>query len=131
MDEKNKILLMEDDSIIRLSVSQQLRDMQYAVDEAKNGETAIELYRKAMKESKPIDIVIMDLTIVGGMGGMETIEKLIEIDPNVNAIIASGYSDDTFMDDFKKYGFKGAVYKPYEVDELDELLQKVMERKNE
>jgi DNA-binding NarL/FixJ family response regulator len=68
----------------------------------------------------------MDLTIPGGMGGKETIERLLEIDPEVRAIVASGYANDPIMAEFNKYGFSGVLAKPYEIDELDEALQKVM-----
>ncbi len=68
----------------------------------------------------------MDLTIPGGMGGKEAIEKLLEIDPEVRAIVASGYADDPIMAESNKYGFSGVLVKPYEIHELDEALQKVI-----
>ena len=121
-----KILFMEDDGIIRLSVTRQLRNLKYEIEEARDGAEAIELYNKAVRTGKPFSAVILDLTIVDGIGGEETIRKLLEINPDVAAIVASGYSNDPVMSDFTKHGFKGVVEKPYEIYELDEILQKVI-----
>ena len=124
-----RILFMEDDGIIRLSVARQLRGLKYEVEYTKDGNETIKLYKKAMESDKPFDAVIMDLTIPGGMGGAETIKKLLEIDPDVAAIVASGYSDDPIMTNASEYGFKGVVEKPYEIYELEEVLQKVIMEK--
>ena len=75
-----------------------------------------------MELNQPFDAVIMDLTIPGGMGGKEAIKRLLEIDPEVKAIVSSGYSNDPIMADFKKYGFCGVVAKPYTLEELGEAL---------
>ena len=125
-----KILFMEDDGIIRLSVTSQLKGLKYEVEDAKDGNETIKLYKKAMESDKPFDAVIMDLTIPGGMGGKEAIKELLKIDPDVNAIVASGYSDDQVLTKFGEYGFKGVVEKPYEIYELNEVLQKVMMEKS-
>jgi DNA-binding NarL/FixJ family response regulator len=68
----------------------------------------------------------MDLTIPGGMGGKEAIKRLIEIDPNVKAIVLSGYSNDHLMSEFRNYGFIGVVLKPYQIAELSEQVSKVL-----
>ena len=81
-----------------------------------------DLYTKAKEADDPYDVVIMDLTIRGGMGGKETIKRLLEINPNVKAIVSSGYSNDPVMAKFKEYGFLGVVQKPYIIkDMLDEV----------
>ena len=121
-----RILLMDDELIIAKSVSQQLRKLKYKVEIVKDGTEAIEMYKEAMESDKPFDAVIMDLTIPGGMGGKETIKELLEIDPDVKAIVASGYSNDPLMTNFSEYGFKGVVEKPFEIYELEEVLQKVI-----
>jgi DNA-binding NarL/FixJ family response regulator len=86
----------------------------------------IRLYKSASETGKPFDAVIMDLTVPGGMGGKETIKKLLEIDPEVRTIVSSGYANDPIMVNYQKYGFKGALVKPHEIHELDETLQKVI-----
>jgi len=79
-----------------------------------------------MESGKPFDAIIMDLTIPGGMGGKEAIVKLLTLDPEVRAIVASGYADDLIMAESNKYGFCGVLVKPYEIYELDEILQRVI-----
>lgn len=122
---------MDDDAIISMSVTRQLKDLEYKVELARNGTGAIELYKKASGTDKPFDAVILDLTIPGGMGGMETIRKLLSIDPDVKAIVASGYSNDPVMSNFKEYGFKDAIAKPYEIYELEEALRGMILEKSE
>jgi DNA-binding NarL/FixJ family response regulator len=79
-----------------------------------------------MNSGQPFDVVIMDLTIPGGVGGKEAIKELLAMDPEVRAIVSSGYSNDPIMADFKRYGFKGVVAKPYEIRELVEVLNRVI-----
>jgi|GEM_PF-3343684 len=121
-----RIILMDDDESIRDSVGELIRFLGYEVTPAKDGTEAIELYRRASETEQPFDALIMDLTIPGGMGGKEAIKKLIEIDPRVRAIVSSGYSNDPVMADFRKYGFRGVVGKPYNVEELSSTLQKII-----
>ncbi len=121
---------MEDNLLISMSVAEQLRNLKYEVQTTQNGTKAIELYKSAMKSGKPFDAVVMDLTIPDDMGGKEAIGKLLKIDPKVKAIIASGYSNDPAMANFRKYGFRGVVAKPYEAYELDEILQEVIAEDN-
>ena len=123
---KGKVLLMDDEATIRLFNSQHLIYLKYEVETAEDGVEAIGLYKKAMESGKPFDAIIMDLTIPGGMGGKEAIVKLFEIDPEVRAIVASGYADDQIMAESNKYGFCGVLVKPYEIYELDEILQRVI-----
>jgi PAS domain S-box-containing protein len=120
-----RILVMDDEEMIRDISETMLRHMGYQVEVCVDGEEAIELYRKAMKEEQPYDAVIMDLTIPGGMGGKEAIEKIMAIDPTVKAIVSSGYANDPIMASFRRYGFIGVVPKPYSMDELSAVLQEV------
>jgi DNA-binding NarL/FixJ family response regulator len=94
---------------------------------AKDGEEAIEIYRQLMATGKAVDLVIMDLTVPGGMGGKESIEKLLEIDPQVKVIVASGYSNDPVMANYSDYGFKGVISKPFLINELSEVINEVLE----
>src|SRR5579885_1134583 len=124
---KGKVLIMDDEAIIRIAVGRALMRMGYDVEYATDGEEAIELYTKAREENRAFDLVIMDLTVPGGMGGREAIKRLRDIDPDVRAVVSSGYSDDPVMGEFKKYGFRGVVAKPYDIGELIEILNKVVD----
>jgi CheY-like chemotaxis protein len=100
--------------------------MGYEVYLAKDGTEAVHLYENALESSAPFDAVIMDLTVPGGVGGREAVQKLREIDPQVRTIVSSGYSNDPVMANYRKYGFDGVVAKPYNADELSEALQKLL-----
>lgn len=82
---KGRILLMDDDDIVRLAIGKHLKHRNYDVEKAKDGTEAITIYKKALESHKPFDAVVMDLTIPGGLGGKEAIKKLLEIDPKVKA----------------------------------------------
>jgi DNA-binding NarL/FixJ family response regulator len=84
------------------------------------------MYRQALKTDKPFDVVIMDLTIPGGMGGKEALEKLLQLDPGVKAIVSSGYSNDPIMSRYKQHGFRGVVTKPYSVRTLSETVLNII-----
>jgi CheY-like chemotaxis protein len=120
-----KILIMDDEKMIREVAGEMLAYFGYEVQFAKDGAEALEKYAHAMKSGISFDAVIMDLTVPGGMGGIETIKKLIEIDPDVKAIVSSGYSNDPVMSDFRDYSFAGIVMKPYQVAELNEQVRNV------
>ncbi|OGF99283.1 MAG: response regulator receiver protein, partial [Candidatus Glassbacteria bacterium GWA2_58_10] len=93
---------------------------------AEEGGMAVEMYRNAGNSGRPFDVVILDLTIKGGMGGREALEKMIEINPGVKAIVSSGYSNDPVLSDFKKFGFRGMVAKPYRMEDLKQILSRVI-----
>jgi PAS domain S-box-containing protein len=122
------VLLMDDEEFIREIANELLSHLGYEVDLAVDGKEAIDLYRKSMESGKPYDVVIMDLTIPGGMGGMETIVELKKIDPDVKAIVSSGYANDPILADYKKYGFMGMVPKPYKIEELSKALYASIDR---
>ncbi|HOD16819.1 MAG TPA: ATP-binding protein [Spirochaetota bacterium] len=117
------ILLMDDEQMI-LDVGERiLTRMGHRVQRARNGEEAIELYRNASASGDGFDLVIMDLTIPGGKGGSETIGDLKVIDPDVRAIVSSGYSNNPVMANFREYGFCGVIVKPYRYDDLKHALE--------
>lgn len=120
---KGKILLMDDETDVRKTTGGLLKYIGYEVEFAGDGAEAIELYKKAKASGRPFEAVILDLTIPGGMGGKEAIKKLIEIDPEVRAIVSSGYSNDPIMADFREYGFSSVVSKPYKIEELSQALR--------
>ena len=92
-----------------------------------DGKEAIKLYKKALKASEPFDVVVLDLTIRGGMGGREVIKKLLEIDPDVKAIVSSGYSNDPVMAFYREYGFSAVFNKASDSpDEMCRILHEVI-----
>jgi PAS domain S-box-containing protein len=117
---KAKILVMDDDEMIRDLLRQMLLRMGYTVEVARDGNEAIELYRRA------IDSGILDLTVPGGMGGKETIDRLRQMDATVKAIVSSGYSNDPIMSDYQKYGFNGVVAKPFNFQALGKTIAELL-----
>ena len=93
---------------------------------AKDGVEAIELFCRARDGGAPFDVVILDLTIPGGMGGKEAIQKLREIDPSVKAVVSSGYSSDSVVADFRRFDFDGALPRPCQMTDLAEILREMM-----
>jgi PAS domain S-box-containing protein len=124
-----KILLMDDEEVIRDVAGRMLKRLGYKVEFASNGAEVITKYKKAYESGDGFDAVIMDLTIPGGMGGRDAITELLSIDPNVKAIVSSGYFNDPVMANFKDYGFSGVVPKPYNTEELEKELKRVFESK--
>ncbi|MFC1920157.1 PAS domain S-box protein [Chloroflexota bacterium] len=123
---KGIILVMDDEVIIRETLGKMLPLSGYEVEFSVDGAEAIERYVHARDSGKPFDAVIMDLTIPGGMGGVEAIGRLLEIDPDARVIVSSGYSTDMTMADYEKYGFSGIIAKPYSVNELRNVLKEVL-----
>jgi PAS domain S-box-containing protein len=123
---EGRILVMDDEAMIRKLAGELLSYLGYEVDFALDGAEAIKRYKEAMGSKKPFDAVILDLTVKGGMGGKETIQKLAKIDPHVIAIVSSGYCNDPGITDFDRYGFSGVVTKPYTMSELGEKLNQVV-----
>jgi len=121
-----KILFMDDDEQLKKMVDVLLKRFGYEVEFASDGAEAIEMYKKAEQSKEPFDVVILDLTVPGGMGGKECIKKLMDIDPDIKAIVSSGYSTDPIIADFRKYGFCGMIAKPYRIQDLGEELHKII-----
>ncbi len=118
-----KILIMDDEEIVRDVAEQMLDYLGYTTRSVPDGEQALELYQKALKDGRPFDAVLMDLTIPGGMGGKKTMTRLLEIDPQAQGIASSGYANDPIMANYTDYGFSAVVPKPYKLDELRARLQ--------
>jgi two-component system cell cycle sensor histidine kinase/response regulator CckA len=128
---QGRILVMDDQASLRKMVGRMLGNLGYESEFAKNGAEAIEMYKKAKKSERPYDAVILDLTIPGGMGGKDAVKKLLEIDPEVKAIVSSGYSDDPVLANFQEYGFKGMMPKPFESLSLGKVLHEVLKGEKE
>ena len=122
---RGRVLLMDDDERVRRITGAMLQQLGYDVEFARNGEEAIERYQKKKESGKRFDAVILDLTVQGGIGGEKALRELHEIDPEVKAVISSGYSDDPIIKNFRAYGFLDAIAKPYTIEKLMALLEKL------
>ncbi|RMF68534.1 MAG: response regulator [Calditrichaeota bacterium] len=120
-----RILIMDDEPMLRKLSAEFLSKLGYDVTTAASGEEAVELYRMAGAKNQPFDAVIMDLRVPGGMGGKEAIEKLKALDPHIKAIISSASSEDPVLTNYKRYGFSAAVNKPFNLHDLQQALQSV------
>jgi PAS domain S-box-containing protein len=125
---RGKILLMDDEELIRDIAGDMIKALDHEVELAENGEEALGKYKAAMESGNPFDVVILDLTIRGGMGGRETIERLLEVNPRIKAIVSSGYSDDTLVSDYRNYGFSACLTKPYKLQELSDGLNNLLSK---
>jgi PAS domain S-box-containing protein len=123
---KGRLLFMDDDRGVRDVMVEMLMHLGYHVRFAGDGLEAIEQYQEAASAGLPFDVVIADLTVPDGMGGKELIKELKSIDPTVRAVISSGYSNDSVFRDFEEHGFQGCVVKPYKIEELCSVLDRVM-----
>jgi len=123
---EGRILIMDDEDSIRLATGEWLTIKGYEVAEARDGAEALRLHQEAAAAGRPFDVVILDLTVRAGMGGAETMAKLLERDPEVKCIVASGYSNDAAMADFARYGFSAAVAKPFRLADLTAVVKRLM-----
>ncbi len=121
-----RILVMDDEEVICEIAAEMLGAIGYEVETADDGKSALKKYRQSMAAGTPFDLVIMDLTIRGGMGGLEAIRALLAIDPHAKAIVSSGYAQDPVMANYDAYGFRGIVAKPYALDQLQRALDRVL-----
>ncbi|ETR68763.1 MAG: multi-sensor hybrid histidine kinase [Candidatus Magnetoglobus multicellularis str. Araruama] len=119
---QGKILIMDDDPAILKMAGRMFSRMGYQTEFATDGKQAIEMYESAMESATPFAFVILDLTVPGGMGGALTIPELLKIDPNIKAIVSSGYSNDPIMSHYEDYGFMGVIPKPYTKSQISEVL---------
>ena len=124
-----RILVMDDDEAVRELAAEMLNFMGYEVCTASDGNEAVSLYEECMNGGRPFDAVIMDLTIPGGMGGAQAIGILRRLDPEIRAIVSSGYANGPIMGDYKQYGFSGVLRKPYSAEKMNEVLCQVINEK--
>ena len=126
---RGRILVMDDEQEILMLAGEMLKAMGYDVETARDGAEALERYAIAQSSGNSFTAVIMDLTIPEGMGGKEAIRRLKVLDPQVKAIVSSGYSYDPVMANFQEYGFSGVIPKPYVMEELGRVLEEVVGKK--
>ena len=124
--ERGKIMIMDDDTMVRDIAKAMLTRLGCEVELAAEGEEAIAIYKKNLSAGTPADLIIMDLTIPGGMGGEDAVKQILAINPGAKILVSSGYSNDPIMANYKDYGFCGAIVKPYQMQELNKILQKVL-----
>jgi len=119
-----RLLLLEDEQIVADATVRMLRRLGFEdVEHALEGADALERFQRARREGAPFCLVILDLVIRGGMGGKETMRRLLEIDPDLTAIVCSGYSDDPVMSNHREYGFRCALPKPFRMQDLARAIQ--------
>ncbi|WP_169309159.1 ATP-binding protein [Desulforhopalus sp. IMCC35007] len=121
------ILVMDDEEMIRDIAASMLTHLGYEVTTCAAGDEAVELYKKSMESGHPFLTVIMDLTIPGGLGGKQAASQIHTLFPNARLIVSSGYSNDPIMSNYQEYGFSGAIAKPYNVDEVEQVLSSLFE----
>jgi two-component system, cell cycle sensor histidine kinase and response regulator CckA len=121
-----KILVMDDDPVILDVAGELIKALGHEAEFAAHGEEAIEKYTLAKQLGKPFNVVILDLTIRGGIGGAETVRRLKEIDPGMKAVVSSGYSDDAITSNYRVHKFDAYLKKPYNVDRLRDVLGRLM-----
>lgn len=126
LEGRGRVLVMDDEEIVRDAVISLLLFLGYEADTAEEGAMALQMYEDARLMGRSYDVVIMDLTIPGGMGGREAVRRLKELDPDALAIVSSGYFTDPIMANYQEYGFDGVIPKPYQIEELGRTLKEVM-----
>ena len=128
MTNKGKVLLMDDEQII-LDVTQEvLKFLGYEVMFARDGAAAVDLYKKEKNAGVPFDVVFLDLSVPEGMGGKEAIQQLKEFDPDVKAVVSSGYAQDPAVQDFSSHGFSGRLSKPYKINDMKTILEQLIQK---
>jgi CheY-like chemotaxis protein len=122
-----RILLMDDEQVVLDFLGRMLTHLGYNVGISTEGGQAIAAYEKAKGESKPFDVVMMDLVICNGMGGEDAVKELKKIDPTAKVIATSGHLDHPVMLDYRAFDFNAAITKPYKMDKLKETIDSVID----
>lgn len=128
---KGKVLIMDDEPVLRKMIGDMLNYLGYESEVAANGNQALHMYKQAYEANVPFDAVILDLTVPGEMGGAEAAEELRKIDPQVRCVVSSGYSTDPIMAEYREHGFVAVIAKPYQLAELNEVLSRVIGKVSE
>jgi len=126
-DRTRRVLVMDDDDVVRNLTVQKLIRLGYESEGASSGEEAVSRFKAAKDSGAPFDAVVLDLIVRGGMGGKETVEMLRQVDPGVKAILTSGNAMDPVLTNFWEYGFFGVIRKPFVIKELDVAIRQALE----
>ncbi|MEE8142920.1 MAG: ATP-binding protein, partial [Planctomycetota bacterium] len=121
-----RILVMDDEEQVRELLGALLTRLGYSVEFAADGSQAIDQYRQAIQRGTPFHLVIMDLMVPGGMGGCEAVQLLLKLDPDARVVVLSGYCNDPVMADYRRYGLRGCVSKPFDLEQLAQVLWEVI-----
>ena len=122
-----RVMIMDDEEMLRAVAGAMLQRLGHEVVQARDGKEALAQYRQHREEGKPIDLVIMDLTIPGGMGGKEAVREILAMDPFAKVIVSSGYSNDPIMANCREYGFVAAMVKPFQLEDLARVIKQVLQ----
>jgi len=125
-DLSGKVLVMDDEDIVRETIKDMLSSIGFTVKTVSDGKEAVEIYRECFEKGEKFDFVVMDLTIRGGIGGKEAIKEVLKIDSSAKVIVASGYSEGDVISNYFKYGFKGVVIKPFTIEQLKKEIIKIL-----
>ena len=121
-----KVLVMDDEAMLRDLTKQMLHLLGHEAETVSDGDEAVEAYKKSLEASEPFDLVILDLTVKGGPGGREAIRELLKLNPDVKAVVFSGYADDPVMSNCEEYGFRASLAKPFRKASLEDALRKAL-----
>ena len=124
--EGKRVLVVDDEADIRRLATQMMQHLGLEVHSVADGAAAAEEYARALRDGRRYDLVVLDLTIPGGMGGLQALTRLREIDPEVCAIVSSGYTSDPIMTDPQRFGFSAFIAKPYNIQTLSTILKKTI-----
>lgn len=124
---KKKVLVMDDEEIVADIAQQMLMYLGYEAHVVEAGDEAIRVYKEASEAGNPYVLVIMDLNIPQGMGGIEAVKHILEIDKDAKVVVSSGYSDDPIMREYSDYGFVASIGKPFDIKGLQEIIQAVLQ----
>ncbi|MBI5845865.1 MAG: PAS domain S-box protein [Deltaproteobacteria bacterium] len=123
-----RILVMDDEEAVLDVTSAMLDYMGFIVETARDGQEAVERYRRALERGEPFQVVMTDLNVAGGMGGKEAMQQILALDPRARGIVSSGYCHDPIMGEYSRYGFSGVIAKPYTPEKLFTVLEKILSR---
>jgi len=126
-DLRGRVLLMDDEEIVIQTGTEILKSLGLQVESCDEGSCAVKMYKTAYEKKKAFDLVILDLTIPGGMGGEEALKEILDFHPQAKVLVSSGYSTDPILANYKKYGFTGRIEKPYLLDKIHRVLQDILD----
>ncbi len=126
-----RVLVMDDEDIVVAATAAMLQNLGYVVETSRDGREAVRRYAEAAEQGEPFDLVIMDATVPGGMGGREAVKEILRIDPGVRVVLTSGYASDMLLVQHREHGFADVIQKPYTVESLGAVLRRVLDRGRE
>jgi PAS domain S-box-containing protein len=126
-----RVLVMDDEELVRTASAEMLRSLGYTVEVARDGAEAVQRYQYARMEGKPFDVVIMDATVPGGMGGKDAVKVLLKVDPHARAVLSTGYANDSMLASLQELGFADVILKPYTAQDVGKVVRRVKRAQKE